>query len=102
MVTSVGFSAHCAVCLVRKAEHHLLSSSFLARFEDMKKEVIRLTLVARQRDIMIAAMLYAIGDAKAIKGKAPIQTAEKHMNEQPTCHAKAIARRQSLPGIALL
>jgi len=50
-------------------------------FEDMKKEVIRLTLVARQRDIMMAAILYAIGDAKAIKGKTPVQNAEKYLDE---------------------
>jgi len=50
-------------------------------FEDMKKELIRLTLVARQRDIMMAAMLHAIGDAKAIKGKAPIRNAEMHLND---------------------
>jgi len=50
-------------------------------FEEMKKEVIRLTMVARQRDIMMAAMLYAIGDAKAIKKKGPVQNAENHLNE---------------------
>ena len=53
----------------------------LTEMEDMKKEIIRLTLVAQQRDIMMAAMLYAIGGAKAIKGKAPIRNAEMHINE---------------------
>mmetsp|Transcript_6086 Transcript_6086/g.15061 ORF Transcript_6086/g.15061 Transcript_6086/m.15061 type:complete len:1352 (-) Transcript_6086:150-4205(-) len=56
----------------------------LEGFEDMKKEVIRLTLESRQRDIMIASMLYAIGNAKAIKAKTPIQNAEKHLNELET------------------
>ncbi|OEU09277.1 hypothetical protein FRACYDRAFT_271446 [Fragilariopsis cylindrus CCMP1102] len=50
-------------------------------FEDMKNEIIRLTLVARQRDIMIAAILHAIGEAKAIKGKAPVQNAEMYLDE---------------------
>jgi len=53
----------------------------LTEMEDMKKEIIRLTLVAQQRDIMMAAMLHAIGGAKAIKGKAPIRNAEMHINE---------------------
>lgn len=47
----------------------------------MKNEIIRLTLVARQRDIMIAAILHAIGEAKAIKGKAPVQNAEMYLDE---------------------
>ena len=49
-------------------------------FEEMKQEVIRLSLEARQRDIMIAAMLHAIGDNKDIKARKPIQNAEKHIN----------------------
>eukprot|EP00531_Pseudo-nitzschia_arenysensis_P016976 CAMPEP_0116145940 /NCGR_PEP_ID=MMETSP0329-20121206/16893_1 /TAXON_ID=697910 /ORGANISM="Pseudo-nitzschia arenysensis, Strain B593" /LENGTH=1347 /DNA_ID=CAMNT_0003641643 /DNA_START=69 /DNA_END=4112 /DNA_ORIENTATION=+ len=49
-------------------------------YDEMKKEVIRLTIEARQRDIMIAAMLHAIGDAKAIKGQIPIQNAQKHID----------------------
>ena len=49
-------------------------------YEEMKKEVIRLTLETRQRDIMIAAMLHVIGDAKDIKGHLSIQNAEKHIN----------------------
>jgi len=53
----------------------------LGNFEDMKKEIIRLTMVARQRDVMMAAMLHAIGDAKAIKGQVPIQNAEIYINE---------------------
>jgi len=53
----------------------------ITEMEDMKKEIIRLTLVAQQRDIMMAAMLHAIGGAKAIKGKAPIQNAEMYINE---------------------
>lgn len=53
----------------------------LENFENMKKEIIRLTMVARQRDIMLAAMLDAIGDAKAIRGKVPIQNVETYINE---------------------
>lgn len=49
-------------------------------FEEMKQEVIRLSLEARQRDIMIAAMLHAIGDNKDIKARKPIQNAEKHIS----------------------
>lgn len=49
-------------------------------YDEMKKELIRLTIEARQRDIMIAAMLHAIGDAKAIKGQIPIQNAQKHID----------------------
>jgi len=53
----------------------------LDSFEDMKKEIIRLTLAARQRDVMMAAMLHAIGDAKAIEGKAPIQNAKIYLDK---------------------
>jgi len=50
-------------------------------FEDMKKELIRLSVLARQRDLMMAAMLYAVGDAKGIKGQGIIQNAEFHIDE---------------------
>mmetsp|Transcript_1062 Transcript_1062/g.1134 ORF Transcript_1062/g.1134 Transcript_1062/m.1134 type:complete len:1365 (+) Transcript_1062:181-4275(+) len=53
----------------------------LDSFEDMKKEIIRLTLAARQRDVMIAAILHAIGDAKAIEGKAPVQNAKIYLDK---------------------
>ncbi|VEU33390.1 unnamed protein product [Pseudo-nitzschia multistriata] len=52
----------------------------LENIESMKKEIIRLTMVARQRDVMMAAMLYAIGDARAIRGKPSIQNAQMHVD----------------------
>jgi len=61
-----------------KLDQHVFD---MDKFEDMKKEVIRLTLAAQQRDILMAAMLHAIGDAKAIKEKTPIQSAEAYLSE---------------------
>ena len=60
-------------------------------YDDMKKEVIRLTIEARQRDILIAAMLHAIGDAKAIRGQVPIQNAQKHIDAIETRSAANLA-----------
>merc|ERR1711865_817452 len=56
-------------------------SAKLGGFDKMRNEIIRLTLAARQRDVMMAALLDAIGDAKAIKAKEPVQNAEKYVNE---------------------
>lgn len=56
-------------------------SAKLGGFDKMRNEIIRLTLAARQRDVMMAALLDAIGDAKAIKAKGPVQNAEKYVNE---------------------
>lgn len=53
----------------------------LITFEGMKREVIRMNAVAQQRDIMMAAMLECIGDARAIMGKASIQKAEIYVND---------------------
>ena len=49
-------------------------------YEQMKQEVVRLTFEARQRDVMIAALLHVIGDNEDIKGRLPVQMAEKHIN----------------------
>jgi hypothetical protein len=48
----------------------------LMSFEAMKREIIQLTIANKQRDVMIAAMLHSVGEATAIKGKAPVRRAE--------------------------
>ncbi|KAG7344373.1 ankyrin repeat domain protein [Nitzschia inconspicua] len=54
----------------------------LITFDRMKKEIIRLTAAAQQRDIMLAAMLHSIGDAAAIRRKAPFQRAEIYVHDR--------------------
>eukprot|EP00536_Pseudo-nitzschia_multiseries_P009759 jgi/Psemu1/242368/estExt_Genewise1.C_2820029 len=67
---------------LEESQKKVLKLSYeLESFEDMKNEILRLTLVARQRDVMIAAMLYAIGDAKAVRSEAPVQNAETYIDE---------------------
>lgn len=53
----------------------------LVTFEGMKREIIRLNAAGQQKDILLAAMLEAIGDARVIKGKAPVQRAALHVND---------------------
>lgn len=53
----------------------------LVTFEGMKKEIIRLTAAGQQKDILLAAMVEAIGGARVIKSKAPVQRAEHYVND---------------------
>jgi len=53
----------------------------LDNFEVMRNEIIRLTLFARQRDVMIAALLHVVGDAKDVRSRAPVQNAETYIEE---------------------
>jgi len=57
-------------------------TSKLENFDGMRREIIRLTTEAKQRDVMMAAMLHSVGEATAIRGKAPIQKAEIFVNDR--------------------
>lgn len=54
----------------------------LITFDSMKREIIRLTAAAQQRDIMLAAMLHSVGDATAIRKRAPFQKAEVYVHDR--------------------
>jgi hypothetical protein len=58
-------------------------SEKLSSFEEMKKEVVRLSAEARRRDLMLGSMLAAIGKGKDkdLTGKAPVQKARIHVSD---------------------
>jgi hypothetical protein len=57
-------------------------TSKLVNVGSMKREIIRLSTAAQQRDIMLAAMLHSAGDAAAIRGKGPFQRAEVYVHDR--------------------
>ncbi|KAL3923372.1 MAG: hypothetical protein SGILL_001693 [Bacillariaceae sp.] len=65
----------------RQATVDILSSR-LDSFDQMRREIIRLTAANKQRDILLAAMIHSVGDASAIRGLAPVQKAELFVQDR--------------------